>query len=88
LVCIAGCWNSSLQAKEQFFFKYFLGDFFFLFVQYSALLHLPPSDSTVPTDAGIEPKNNCWLTRIFGAQFGGKDRSFGLTNSDPNKLED
>jgi hypothetical protein len=37
--------------------KYFLGDFLiFFFVLYSALLHLPPSDSTVPTDAGIEPR--------------------------------
>jgi hypothetical protein len=30
------------------FLKYFLGDFLFFFVLYS--------DSTVPTDAGIEPR--------------------------------
>jgi hypothetical protein len=39
-----------------FFLIFFGGIFFFFFVLYSALLHLPPSDSTVPTDAGIEPR--------------------------------
>ncbi len=35
----------------------FWGIFFICFsILYSALLHLPPSDSTVPTDAGIEPR--------------------------------
>jgi hypothetical protein len=38
-----------------FFFK---GEMFldFFFIKYSTLLHLPPSDSTVPTNAGIEPR--------------------------------
>jgi hypothetical protein len=42
---------------ECFFFKYFLGDFFF-FCSYN-IQHCficRPSDSTVPTDAGIEPR--------------------------------
>jgi hypothetical protein len=40
-----------------FIFIFFKGGFFlFCSLQYSALLHLPPSDSTVPTDAGIEPR--------------------------------
>jgi hypothetical protein len=40
-----------------FFLKYFFGEFFFFFfVLYSTLLHLPPSDSTVSTDAGTEPR--------------------------------
>jgi hypothetical protein len=29
---------------------------FSFYVRYSTLLHLPPSDSTVPEDAGIEPR--------------------------------
>jgi hypothetical protein len=31
-------------------------DFFLFYVRYSTLLHLPPSDSTVSEDAGIEPR--------------------------------
>jgi hypothetical protein len=42
---------------ENFFFFNIFGFFFFSFsVQYSALLHLPPLRSTVPTDTGIEPR--------------------------------
>jgi hypothetical protein len=40
-----------------FFFKYFLGDFFSFFsynIQHCFICR--PSDSTVPTDAGIEPR--------------------------------
>ncbi len=33
------------------------GDFFeFFYLRYSTLLHLPPSDSTMSKDAGIEPR--------------------------------
>ncbi len=39
------------------FFKIKLkGDFFVFQVLYSTLLHLPPSDSTVLEDAGIDPR--------------------------------
>ncbi len=40
-----------------FFFKYFLGDFFIFFSYYIQHCFIcRPSDSTVPTDAGIEPR--------------------------------
>ncbi len=42
---------SDLRGSEYFYFY-----FIFLFVLHSTLLHLPPLDSTVPTDAGIEPR--------------------------------
>jgi hypothetical protein len=46
-----------IYTSNFFFYIYFLGGFFnFFVVLYSALFHLPPSDSTVPTDAGMEPR--------------------------------
>jgi hypothetical protein len=40
-----------------FFFTFYLGGFFIIFfLPYSALLYLPPPDSTVPTDAGDRPR--------------------------------
>jgi hypothetical protein len=52
-------WPSSEvnQIEKYFFFKYFLGGFFLFFpynIQHCFIFR--PSDSTVPPDAGIEPR--------------------------------
>jgi hypothetical protein len=52
------CFGSTLDSFFLFFFNIFLGDFFLFFSAY-IIQHCficRPSDSTVPTDAGIEPR--------------------------------
>ncbi len=51
------CRGEGPEAKfKNSFKKIFFGGIFNFFVLYSTLLHLPLSDSAVPTDAGIEPR--------------------------------
>jgi hypothetical protein len=49
--------SAVLSNRQSFFFKYFFGGFF-LFFPYNIQLYFicRPSDSTVPTNAGIEPR--------------------------------
>jgi hypothetical protein len=50
-------WCYCPSSQRMFFFKYFLGDFFYLFSYYIHHSFIcRPTDSTVPTDAGIEPR--------------------------------